>query len=358
MRIGFFWLLTCFVSFFVMSSVLAAHVKEGVDVYQKVPPPLPVVRVAFVGNSYTYFNDLPSMLSSMCTSAGVRLETEQLTVGGQTLKGHSSDSRLLSLLSPDKHWDYVVLQDNSSVPGRAREDAFEASLSSLRDVFVPAVARLAEKNPRIKVLLYESWGHHSGSVYKDLLPFYPDFSTMTLKTSSGYAYYQSFLLGLLPSTVSVHVVPVGSAFFSVHEECSRELFDSLYVDDLFHPSRFGTYLSACVFFRAVVLGGRGGERNGDGATDSSRCEGVASMPDELRSDEPTPFETDRMKKEAASEKGSNKGGKWTGRGITSEEMRSLQRAADKASDVEEERQRTLLLLGAPTVVRADGGGDL
>jgi hypothetical protein len=293
-----------------------------------------LLRVAFIGNSYTYFNDLPSMLSSMSLSFGKRLETEQLTVGGQTLAGHSVDARLLPLLSPAKHWDYVVLQDNSSIPGRAREEAFQESLSAMQRVFVPAIVKLAEKNPRLTVLLYESWGHQNGSVYKDLLPAYPDFLTMSLKTSSGYQHYQSFLVGLLPPSVRVLVVPVGSAFRAVRS-VESQLFGSLYVSDQSHPSRFGTYLSACVFLRAILRGG------GD-------CvERRVPMPLELRSDEPTAFETDR------SEKG-GKGEESTIRGITDEEMRALQLAADRASDEEEERQRGLE--GEPC--SAASGGDL
>ena len=71
------------------------------------------------------------------------------------------------------------------------------------------------------------------------------------------------------------------------------------------------------------------------------------MPLELRSDEPTAFETDR------SEKG-GKGEESTIRGITDEEMRALQLAADRASDEEEERQRGLE--GEPC--SAASGGDL
>jgi len=46
------------------------------------------LRILFVGNSYTYFNNLPQMLSGLAASAKPpqTIETEMITVGGATLK--------------------------------------------------------------------------------------------------------------------------------------------------------------------------------------------------------------------------------------------------------------------------------
>ena len=48
------------------------------------------LHVLFIGNSYTYVNDLPGMLQHISETAGVppNILTQQVTVGGATLASH------------------------------------------------------------------------------------------------------------------------------------------------------------------------------------------------------------------------------------------------------------------------------
>ena len=45
-------------------------------------------KVLFVGNSYTYFWNLPQNVSLMATDQGINIETAQSTVGGTTWAQH------------------------------------------------------------------------------------------------------------------------------------------------------------------------------------------------------------------------------------------------------------------------------
>lgn len=74
------------------------------------------VRVLFVGNSYTYFNNLPEMLERLSTSAGAgpRIEARMVVAGGATLERHwRLEQALLAIRIGD--WDYVVLQEQSTL---------------------------------------------------------------------------------------------------------------------------------------------------------------------------------------------------------------------------------------------------
>ena len=76
------------------------------------------VRILFVGNSYTYVNELPDVLRAMASSADppVTIETEKCTGGGTTLERHWADEKLHKRIAAGR-WDVVVLQEQSTRPG-------------------------------------------------------------------------------------------------------------------------------------------------------------------------------------------------------------------------------------------------
>lgn len=79
------------------------------------PSPAPL-KVLFVGNSYTYVNDLPSMVVAMAEAAGGRkVEAERHLVGGCTFERHVKETGALDKIQESK-WDVVVLQEQSLRP--------------------------------------------------------------------------------------------------------------------------------------------------------------------------------------------------------------------------------------------------
>ena len=53
----------------------------------------PPKRILFVGNSFTYFYNLPQVVAAMAASQGVSLETRQSTVGGSNLEQHWQEEK-------------------------------------------------------------------------------------------------------------------------------------------------------------------------------------------------------------------------------------------------------------------------
>ena len=87
------------------------------------------MRILMLGNSFTYYNDMPSMLAELTgaeviahTRGGAHL-AEQLNpdteMGAKTLAALENES-----------WDYVVLQEYSNGPVTAKE-AFLNSVTAL-----------------------------------------------------------------------------------------------------------------------------------------------------------------------------------------------------------------------------------
>src|SRR5215470_3806228 len=74
-----------------------------------------VTRVLFLGNSYTYFNDLPAIFSELAKAGHqCTVETRMVAPGGKTLKDHWESSASREALN-SQAWDFVVLQDQSTL---------------------------------------------------------------------------------------------------------------------------------------------------------------------------------------------------------------------------------------------------
>ena len=59
-------------------------------------------RVLFIGNSYTYSNDLPAMFRLLALSMGDTVETAMVAPGGTTFAFHASNP-----VAPLSHWPVV-----------------------------------------------------------------------------------------------------------------------------------------------------------------------------------------------------------------------------------------------------------
>jgi hypothetical protein len=93
--------------------VLSLALAVGMAV-QAAPTPPDSLRVLFVGNSYTYFNNAPEMFAALVRAAqpGREVRTEMVAIGGETLLGLWERSPARQRLR-DSKWDYVVLQEQS-----------------------------------------------------------------------------------------------------------------------------------------------------------------------------------------------------------------------------------------------------
>lgn len=73
------------------------------------------LKVLFVGNSYTYYSDLPKMVSELSKSTSTFIKTEMSAVGGARLKYHFNQNHGLKTkdLIKNGSFDIVVLQEQS-----------------------------------------------------------------------------------------------------------------------------------------------------------------------------------------------------------------------------------------------------
>ncbi len=115
----------------------------------------PLSRIAYVGNSYTSTNDLPSVVNAILLSAfpgrGAAPTTQSSTPGGYRFSQHLTYAATLSLVDQGS-WDVVVLQDQSQWP------AFAEAFDGNREEFLAGArgmcSRIRQRNPNAAIYFY------------------------------------------------------------------------------------------------------------------------------------------------------------------------------------------------------------
>lgn len=218
--------------------------------------PRPVVRVLFIGNSYTGVNDLPGVVARMSTgpSSPVRFAVAMYAPGGTSWENHDADPMVATLIA--EGWDDVVLQDQSEQPW------FVAGIK-------PALLSLDRKITATgaRTVLYMSWARGPSLAGPDL--------RFVQNLAVNY-YYERHA-----EVTGALVAPVGRAW----ERALRDPAVTLHDVDGSHPNPQGTYLAACVF-HATLTGasplGLGDGGLGLAPADAARLQRVAWSTIEVR----------------------------------------------------------------------------
>jgi hypothetical protein len=200
----------------------------GADTSTGAPEPEPL-RVLFIGNSYTFVNDLPGTVERVADGADHPMTTAMVAVGGATLADHVANPQVSASLA--QGWDVVVIQGQSVEP------------IAQHDVFVQAAVELsamvAIDNPEARLLLYETWARRAGDPLYERFGLTPQ--QMQAGLTAGYADAARASMGA--------VAPVGQTWALALDQAPQI---DLFAADGSHPSRAGTYLASCVFFRALT----------------------------------------------------------------------------------------------------------
>lgn len=78
----------------------------------------PEERVLFIGNSFTFYWNVPRMVEEMAAHHKLQWDVDQVTLGGATLAQHWKGERGLNtrVVLRDKAYDRIILQDHSTYP--------------------------------------------------------------------------------------------------------------------------------------------------------------------------------------------------------------------------------------------------
>lgn len=173
-------------------------------------------RALFIGNSYTYFADIPGLVQAMADSAGDQIAVETVADADMALVDHWNEGTAKREIA-EGGWEWVVLQQGPSSVQVNRD-----SLRTLTQMFGAEIAKVSAKPA-----LFSAWP--SATRLQD---FDRAIESYTLAASD----------------VSGILLPVAASWQKAWESDANL---QMYQDGL-HPSAIGAYLAAATIYSKLL----------------------------------------------------------------------------------------------------------
>lgn len=192
------------------------------------------MRVLFVGNSFTFFHDVPELFGSLCTADVRNVSVESVTNGGWTLEKYASDADTYGKIVDEKmksetRYDVVILQEQSQQPF----SEFDSFLSACRAL----KSKIRENNKDARILLYETWSYGDEHAYLRKNGWKAE--DMQKRLEDAYA--------AAAKEIDVEVSHVGKGMLRLYRDTGIDPYDA----DRKHQSYHGSYLAAVTHFLTV-----------------------------------------------------------------------------------------------------------
>jgi hypothetical protein len=194
-------------------------------------------KVLFLGNSYTYYNNMPQMVATMAAQSGDTLLWTMEAPGGAFLSDHLNRAASLNQIKKGD-WDYVALQEQSQA---LTLPDYQIGFT-LRSIYA-LDSTINFHNACVETLYYLTWGRKNGDKV-----FYRVYSGYT---DSTYEYMDSLLLARylhVADTNQGEVSPAGAVWRYIRDNHPNL---ELYQSDESHPSLLGSYVAACAFYTSI-----------------------------------------------------------------------------------------------------------
>ena len=195
------------------------------------------MNILFIGNSYTYFSDLPTLFADLCRANGHDVRVDSVTAGGRELHECLTEfysdlnvgdplGKQISELLEEVEYDVLILQEQSCLPYHNPE------------LFFAGAVGLSTIIGAWRTILYATWGRMDGS--EDLDYFGWTRLSMTKGLYDAYCHAAKLVHG--------EVSPVGLCFAKAVES-TPEI--DLYDPDKSHPSYAGSCVAALCHYKTV-----------------------------------------------------------------------------------------------------------
>ena len=193
--------------------------------------------VLFIGNSYTYYNNMPQILVDMALTTGDSLIVDSSTPGGARLVQHAVNPQTLSKIASN-NWDYVAIQAQSQEPSWP--------ISQVQTEVFPHAKTLCDSirsgSSCSMPVFFMTWGRKNGDASN--CPNWPPVCTYQGMDSLLSERYQT-----MADDNDGLVSPVGAVWKYLR---ANHPSIELYTADESHPSAAGSYAAACAFYVTIL----------------------------------------------------------------------------------------------------------
>ena len=175
-------------------------------------------KILFIGNSFTFYWNLPSQVEKMSIERGLNWEVSHFTVPSARLRDHWNNPDLKSILESET-FDHVIIQEHSTniLTGEDGNPEFYFG--------------------QITSLIPDSTSIHFFSTW-----MYPSMEDLNINNEE-YPIEES-IKQIIDGTTT-QIIPVGRAFKLFKEKYPQ--WDIL-MEDNKHPNPNGSYLASCIIF--------------------------------------------------------------------------------------------------------------
>lgn len=226
------------------------------------------INVLFIGNSLTYYNDMPETLQKMVNETDLNFSIEHSTFPGMPLYGHLNniiESRTENGINTrqkkegekteteiklsEKDWDIVILQEGTVrllIP-EAKEYRVDTAIAEIKN-------RISNQN--CKFILFKTWPS------KEEYPKQYCYSKWSINSSLENDKYCSPEIESLKQEIELineSYNSVAAKYGLITSENGNKVYEILteypdinvYEDDI-HPNKYGAFLNACVFYQMLT----------------------------------------------------------------------------------------------------------
>ena len=189
------------------------------------------MKILMLGNSYTYFFDMPKILQALFDDNGVNAKVDSVTAGGRRLaqnvdEGDPLHAEIVKKCAQNAY-DVLILQEQSHTP-----------MSHYRE-FLRGVCGCVELVKPARTVMYATWGRKEGC---DLLD---EFGWTNQSMTEGLA----AAYDAAARKVGGESAHVGKCFYEIRKAYPEiELYDP----DCSHPSYTGSCVAALTIYKKLM----------------------------------------------------------------------------------------------------------
>ena len=189
------------------------------------------MKILMLGNSYTYFFDMPKILQALFDDNGVNAKVDSVTAGGRRLaqnvdEGDPLHAEIVAKCAQNAY-DVLILQEQSHTP-----------MSHYRE-FLRGVCGCVELVKPVRTVMYATWGRKEGC---DLLD---EFGWTNQSMTEGLAAAYDAAV----RKVGGEIAHVGKCFYEIRKAYPEiELYDP----DRSHPSYVGSCVAALTVYKKLM----------------------------------------------------------------------------------------------------------
>ncbi len=196
------------------------------------------LNILFIGNSYTFFNNMPDMILQIAQNDPnnpYNLYTQSITFGGARLQDHWNNKNTHNIIEKRK-WDIIVLQEQS-------QWALYGDMIKNTAAHVALFSKKAKQHKSF-IMIYQTWPRQPHTHWYTSA----EYKVATRSPEHMFNAIKSYT-AKIASKNSVGTAPVGEYWYKIlntHPEIN------LYENDGTHPSMAGSYLAALVFYKYLT----------------------------------------------------------------------------------------------------------